>query len=885
METSEVFELRRQGKLHEALDLARNLYRHDPEDNWTIRALAWPLIDLCKAAINNNDLALALEFFRELVSIKNVADDEIIKKNIKLIEPKLDHNNESIAKADELSKNGDHPAALQVFEDLKASNNFKTLHHESYGWVLYRYVKERESNLDSVEVRKRMRDYMLLENERPSLLHSMFLNFAVNFARNHEDFNLLKFFQLWGAENLREEDKSDSYNGDSHFPSLLSKLVHTLVDKGYAFDIQELANRISDDGWGLSHLDVYDLAREPFFYKIYNAHKEEDYDNLWSNFSRYIDYFKGVPGSNVHSKILSLACHYMVESESYRFIPFFKNWNPSLFLKDDWKETKNKESTFKPLAIQALIKAYDLVINDSDDQGDWLIHLFDQAINKFPDDEWLLRRKGKLLLKLGNYSEAEVIYKKLVLILGDQYYIWHEFASCFKNRDSKKCLALNCKSLLLLKKEDFIGEIRLDIAEVLIQMGEFETAKVELILYKRFRDSKGFQIPIRYSELFDNGSIQSASPDNSDNHSFYEKLIGEADDIAYEDIEWEEVLLIDKFETRDKVKYKFQCSNGEEFTTHSRKEFDKAKLGQLFNMKLYRVEPNSISQPLLPLPVLSRLTKEYNLNIERDIRCLQTTSLAKPLWDILPWSYSYVEYYNHDKGIAHFITNDHKKIFLKDENHRYQVGEFWKGRLLKTFRKRDDKYFDEFQLKNLEKVAPDVGISQFQQYLAVIDSINHKKELYHFVVNSKIDGIIHFDEIDFPVDEGSFVSLHVIIKKNKHNNTSFIKAIGVKPSEESNENLLKNISGFLSLKYKSEYGTNEWGDEFGSDLEIDPMDESHPSWSRIADFGFIAGNDHKDYYVSREIIRKAHIYQNCSVTATVVFGGDKWKTVRLTKIG
>ena len=45
--------------------------------------------------------------------------------------------------------------------------------------IMYRYIKAEEKNVSSVEIRSLMRDYMNLSNERPSMLHSTFLNFAL----------------------------------------------------------------------------------------------------------------------------------------------------------------------------------------------------------------------------------------------------------------------------------------------------------------------------------------------------------------------------------------------------------------------------------------------------------------------------------------------------------------------------------------------------------------------------------------------------------------------------------------------------------------------------------------------------------------------------------
>ena len=104
------------------------------------------------------------------------------------------------------------------------------MHKESYGWIIYRYIKSEINTLDSVSVRKYLWDYMNLKNDRPSMLHSMILNFGLNYSKEHSDFNLLNFFNLWRPGNLRYEDKTNSEHEGNNIPSLISRICRELID-------------------------------------------------------------------------------------------------------------------------------------------------------------------------------------------------------------------------------------------------------------------------------------------------------------------------------------------------------------------------------------------------------------------------------------------------------------------------------------------------------------------------------------------------------------------------------------------------------------------------------------------------------------------------------
>jgi tetratricopeptide (TPR) repeat protein len=229
-------------KLQEAFKLAKTLFAELPNDEWNRRALAWVLIDMCKYYISIQDFGPAQLAFKTLDSISfNSHDDQIIVSQKSLLRPKVDTIYSIIQKAEELSKQGNNHEALSIFKNLISQNKLTELHHESYGWVIYRHIKLEENKLSSVEVRTFLRDYMNLKNERPSMLHSMILNFALSYSKSHSDFKFYSFFLLWNPENLRDDDFHDgtNQNGDK-IPSLISRICREFVNTETIFDIDEI---------------------------------------------------------------------------------------------------------------------------------------------------------------------------------------------------------------------------------------------------------------------------------------------------------------------------------------------------------------------------------------------------------------------------------------------------------------------------------------------------------------------------------------------------------------------------------------------------------------------------------------------------------------------
>jgi hypothetical protein len=102
-----------------------------------------------------------------------------------------------------------------------------------------------------------------------------------------------------------------------------------------------------------------DFFREPYFWNLYHVYQENKLVDLWNLFSKYNETYAKYGKSKWHSEILKIADRYMTENEAWRFLQFFKDWNPSNFMDADWKEERGKDGeTYKPVAIKGIKKVY-----------------------------------------------------------------------------------------------------------------------------------------------------------------------------------------------------------------------------------------------------------------------------------------------------------------------------------------------------------------------------------------------------------------------------------------------------------------------------------------------------------------------------------------------
>jgi hypothetical protein len=844
MDSKTVFALRNEAKdlegisklnkLTEAFNLAQRLFSSEPYDDWLQKAFAYTLIDLSKYYIANKNINQADFYFNQLISIDFKEIDEIIENQKNFLRPKIDINYSDVQKAEELSKNGNNIEALAIFKNLISNNRLTELHHESYGWIIYRYIKAEESNLSSVDVRTFLRDYMNLKNERPSMLHSMILNLALNYSKTHIDFKFYDFFLLWNPSNLRYEDLHNGYKDGKDIPSLISRICRELVNSNTEINIEEFLSKIN-----LKKEVVIDFFRETIFWNILNAHKENKFSELWKLFEQYNTNYSKHGQSKWHSEILNLAERFMKENDEWRFLSFFKNWNSENLRNDDWKETKKDEHTYKPLATKSVKKAFEVLKTQPSEQDlSWLIKPYETAIKLFPEDEWLLREKALLHFKNNEFDLAIKIYKQLVLELADKHYVWQEFSDCIISDNSLK-IGMLSKALSLEKNEDFLGDIHLDLAKLLIDENLFENALVEIEAYKKHREIKRWKLSSLYEDL--SKKVSSVKHSLTDNRELYKKFSPFAENFAYADFHWTEVVLVDKWKD-DKGKDRLTFTDGKtiEFVIGKNRfeVLNQSEIGQILKFKLHRQEIKKELENRLSI------FRKKNVVDYKYIPLIVEKS-EKENWSILQIEYGFVEYVNTEKQILHIISNTSNELFHKYDKEILKKGDYVSFRQYsKTI--KDEKRIIPIQITKCYK---QIAIRNFKNRLVVVDDVNDSKQLFHFVLGKGLlTGIAFFSDTEIRPKVGDFLKVYFSVKKDKTGKKKLVPMLFEK-TDETNKALQKTISGELEIK----------------------------------DRGFAFVND---CYVSKKTLEQFYIVNDCFVSAKAVYTGegDKWKVYEIEKI-
>lgn len=200
---------KRKQNIDEAYTLALQFMQQEQQFNeWDLRAIAWCLIDIIKRDAKNGHRE-HLPLYAEQLQSFPLPNDEILRNQAYYA----------------LTLCGNHQTLLNCLRQDVHSGNSSVDLHMRLGWELLHFAKEQNSKHNVQGTKQTMLEYLRLHTERPSQLHSCFLWLADTLAKE-EKLRMSDFVQLWGLENLREDDFQRFRTDDGKYlPSLAEKVI------------------------------------------------------------------------------------------------------------------------------------------------------------------------------------------------------------------------------------------------------------------------------------------------------------------------------------------------------------------------------------------------------------------------------------------------------------------------------------------------------------------------------------------------------------------------------------------------------------------------------------------------------------------------------------
>lgn len=260
--------------------------------------------------------------------------------------------------------------------------------------------------------------------------------------------------------------------------------------------------------------------------------------------------------------------HFTRPSEAYSFIfksfhkcyqnwpnyaAFVDWWNLDNLRSEDYLKEKFEEREIMSLAEQAYIayskKLLEGIQNANSDQQrvvykdktNAFLPKLDSIITKHEEYLYPPYFKAKLLLALGGSGNVLTTFLPFARQKRNDFWVWQLMAEIFSN-DKDLQLACYCKALSLRTPEDFIINVRIALAQILIEKKLYNEAKTEIAKVIATRESNKWPVPALLKHWTELEWYKNANS-KSDNKDFYSKYTKNAEEVLFQDIPEEDVVV------------------------------------------------------------------------------------------------------------------------------------------------------------------------------------------------------------------------------------------------------------------------------------------------------------------------------------------------------
>lgn len=250
--SKEVFAKRKEGAIDEAYRMALELINSPDANDWDYKAFCWCLIDIIKRDTRNGDNLNLAHYRQQLECVHIDPLDEVLTKGVRYALSLCNPGSREFNNAKALAKEGRHAEAVAAYREALAANPGDRDVQTDFGWELFKQSKELMAyeNVNLNAIKRNLNDYLKLDIEKPSLLHSCVLQLANKLA-GHDHFSMLVFCRLWNLNNLRREDfKRYRADDGKEYPSLAEKVIQQAGKEAASSD------KAREQEYILSHLDT-----------------------------------------------------------------------------------------------------------------------------------------------------------------------------------------------------------------------------------------------------------------------------------------------------------------------------------------------------------------------------------------------------------------------------------------------------------------------------------------------------------------------------------------------------------------------------------------------------------------------------------------------------
>lgn len=368
----------------------------------------------------------------------------------------------------------------------------------------------------------------------------------------------------------------------------------------------------------LPHFEAKEIPsyfEEPCGWAVYRYLKNNE--NRLSSYeirkalSFYMDFASCKP-SILHSCIMIQAADFEKKHENdFRFIEFCLMWKLESLRNEDFLSEKGttengKSIEFLSLAEKVATRLYkELKQRHTIEFVNELFPFFETIKEKCPNNRFIRLYIAQLYYWQGNTEKAIAEYKH-ILRTTPEWFIWKHLGDISEDKEVR--ISLYCKAMTMMGKEEYIGELRLSLANLLFDTNK-EQAAYEVEQYMKTYKDNGWNIAGDVYLL--QNKLQGITP-SAQAKQFYRNHIEKAEEFAYPDIPVVE-LTYSGVVTNKAGKEKANLVNKQKkifIRATLTPLLRKASVGDVFLVRVYECQKRKIALTIHPTEKRSKVNKK-----------------------------------------------------------------------------------------------------------------------------------------------------------------------------------------------------------------------------------------------------------------------------------
>lgn len=344
--------------------------------------------------------------------------------------------------------------------------------------------------------------------------------------------------------------------------------------------------------------------------------------------------------SLLHSVILQIASKF-AGAERFSMVGFSRIWGLKNFRNEDWERFVTDDKKEIPSLAEKIIQQASKEAAKSNDQEalTYLLPYLDMAIEKYSDNIWLALNKAKVLLALGNNDQALSFAIDVTREKSNDYWAWELLGDISAAPDNNLSLSCYCKALLCSSDDRFSGKVRLKLATLLVEKGQFSEAKYEVNRVFATREKEGYKVTSELKGFVSQGWFEETLTPQS-NDIFYRRNIAAAEDLLFSQLPW------------------IAANLGDVFTIPGKESKPKRKLYlKTDSIPVEVVVPEgkfSITDGEVGEAV--RVKGEWDSQKRFQVYLISNRESAKS-WDTFIEKVGVIDHVNHQKELIHFLVD------------------------------------------------------------------------------------------------------------------------------------------------------------------------------------------------------------------------------------